>query len=307
MEGMDFTRLVERPRPTILSANVLGLLAIAGLWIGSAIALIVAPEAGFRQDLAVNAIYYLPFVLLPVVICMRRRGGLSEAVRLNPMPLFPALSVMLLAVLSVFAATGIDALWLRLLEAFGLREPDTGLVIESSSALVLSILNSAAVPAICEELLFRGYMLSAWESRGTRLAIGVSTALFALLHSNLFGMPAYLLVGAVSAFLVFALDSLYAGILYHTVYNATILVVVFLASGSEASGAMPGLSSILSELLVTLGMMAMLLLSLHLRRRASGIEPIPRSREPLRRSERVTLVALVAAMVLSMLAVLLGG
>jgi len=310
MQEMDFTALKDRRRPSILSACVLGCVAVAGLWIASQLAVMIAPRAGIRQEIASNALYYLPFVLLPVMLCMGRRQGLSEAMRLNPVPVLPLLTVMFLAVVSVFAATELDALWVMLLNACGLHEPDVALNVGSSRALMLAIVNSAAVPAVCEELLFRGYILAAWERRGTWRAIWVSSTLFALLHSNVFGLPAYLLVGAISAYLVYALDSLYAGMVYHTVYNAAILVIVFLAGRSEAAAtdAAPQTLWLATELAMLLAAMVTMLVSLDLRRRAAGIEPVPARGGRLRRAEIAALTVLVGALLLSTLAAtLLGG
>ena len=158
---------------------------------------------------------------------------------------------------------------------------------------------------MCEELLFRGFVLAAWETRGTRFAIGVTAALFMLLHGNILGLPVYLALGLLIGYLVYALDSIYAGIVFHTVYNTACLVIPYLLSGSEAAeaaaGAMPsGGAMVLSiglELLMTAAMIAMLLNAVRLRSRLAGVTPIPRIRRPLTGRERWMLAAAVVLMV----------
>ena len=308
MESQASPRIpVDRPRPSIFAASALTLLAAVGLWVASAAASYLVPESGIGQDFALNALYYGLFVLAPIALYAARRRGLSGAMRLEPMPVLPSLTVILLALMSVYAASALDSLWTLALNALGLSAPEVGLKVGDSRALMLAVINSAAIPAICEELLFRGFVLSAWESRGTHFAIGVSTLFFGLLHGNLFGLPAYLMVGAISAYLVYSLNSIYAGIMYHTVYNAAILAIVHLLSGEGA--AQPAVTaglvgSIATELMVTLAVIFSMLFTLNLRRRISGIEPIPRIREPLRVRDRAMAAAALLVMIATLVIVL---
>ena len=208
----------------------------------------------------------------------------------------------LLALLSVYAASGLSAIWGRGLDALGLSMPGSVPMPQTRREAALAILTMAAFPAIFEELLFRGFVLSAWESRGTAFAIGVSAALFALLHSNLYGLPAYLLVGAVSGLVTFATDSVYTGIIYHTVYNAAAILISYLLSGQEvAEGAVTpaALLSMALTALFALALMALLLTSLLRRAQSAGIEAIPRIRRPLSDRERVALLAAVLLMLAS--------
>ena len=274
------------------------LLAAVGLWAAELALNALGVGAGDWAFVA-NALYYLPFMLLPAAAYMARRHGLSDSVRLNPLSLRGALAAAALALLSVYAASGLASAWQLLLEALGLRAVETAFQPDSVRALMLAVVTMAAVPAVCEELLFRGLAFAAWESRGTWLAVGATSALFALLHGNLFGLPAYLLVGGVSGFMVFALNSLYAGIIYHTVYNAACLVIPWmLADRSVPEAPIDGgmIAAMAFETLAVLAMMAVLLAALRLRARARGIMPVPRDRRPLAAKERIMLLAAVLAM-----------
>ena len=303
MNDPIYEKIENTPRPSIFAASGFMLLAAAGLWLTSLLqwALPGIPTA------LVNAAYYLPFVGLPMLLYARRHRGLGEGMRLNPLPAPPLLAVALLALLSVYAASILAAGWGWMLESLGLRAPGGAALPQTRGELLRAIVSMAALPAVCEELLFRGFALSAWESRGTAWAVGVTAALFALLHGNLFGLPAYLLVGAVSGFLTFALDSLYAGIAYHTLYNAACLVIPWLIGGEgsgEAAAASGSLALSLALELVTLAaMMAALIVALRLRARTAGIEPIPRVRRPLARRDRRMLALLLAELLLTILAV----
>lgn len=302
--------LIERPRPTIFAAEAIMLLAALGLWVASIVTARLRVPDPTWQEFVYDALYYLPFVGLPVALYCLKRRGLSAALRLNPLPVLPTLTVVLAALLSVYAASAVDGLWGAALDALGLHEPDVSVGIASSRDLSLAILHSAALPAIFEELLCRGLVFSAFESRGTGLAVWVSAALFALMHGNVYGLPAYFMVGAISAFLVFALDSLYAGMVYHTVYNTFILVILYLLpKAGEAVEAQAQAVSPLAVAVDAIFIGILLFLNLRMldrRRRLMGIEPVPRVREPLRRGERALLVLLGIVFVGTSALVLLG-
>ena len=303
MEDPVYSRLTRAPRPSLTAAAALTLMATAGLWLTSlAVARLTAD--GAEQPALVNLAFYVPFVLLPAALYMARRGGMGEALRLGPMPALSTLTVALLAVMTVYAASAVSAGWEWLLAGFGLTPPASPEAPGSPQALTLAILTMAAVPAVCEELLFRGIVLSAWESRGTALAAGVSTLMFALIHGNLFGLPAYALVGGLAAYLVVLLDSLYAGITFHTVYNTACLVIAHLAQNHARSGDAPaGVDAlgIALELAMVLLMMGMTLYALRLRSRAMGIQTIPRIRRPLSGREQLWTAAALAALVVTTL------
>lgn len=297
MQDPIYAKIESTQRPTPFAACGLVLLAAVGLWVSS---LVEIALDGAGMALA-DALYYLPFVALPLLLYRRGRPWLPEAMRLNPPPVLPTVSVILLGLFSVYAASGLSALWGWGLDALGLRSIGSALP-QTRREVMLGVVTMAAVPAVCEELLFRGVVLSAWESRGTWFAIGVTAALFALLHGNLYGLPAYLLVGLVAGFVTWALDSVYAGIVYHTVYNAACLILPWALSGGDGGEVEVTASLMLSiglETVTVLSMMAMALALLRVRAHREGVEPIPRIRRPLEARDRWMLAACVAEMAVS--------
>jgi len=304
MQDPIYAKIESTPRPTLFAASGFVLLAAIGLWVSTLLELLL-PNAGAAL---INALYYLPFTVLPVGLYMLRRPGLGGGMRLNAPPLLPTLSAALLGLLSVYVASLISAAWAAGLDALGLKGLGGVPVPGNEGELIASVLSLAAVPAVCEELLFRGFVLSAWESRGTRYAVGVTAVLFALLHGNLYGIPAYLLVGAVAGFLAFALDSVYAAMVYHTVYNTACLVIPYLAAGQAGGDVAIDAAAIFSlavQAVMIAAMMAMTMMTLRLRARHAGIVAIPRIRRPLEGRDQAMLLAAVLAMVASMVILLI--
>ena len=78
----------------------------------------------------------------------------------------------------------------------------------------------ALAPAICEELLFRGFLLSGLGSGGrATAAILGSAAVFAVFHFMLFKIPVTFTFGIVLAFLCWRSGSIWPGMLAHFLHN----------------------------------------------------------------------------------------
>ena len=202
--------------------------------VGGSIALAAFPGAlrgmnAFVQMFLGSVLCYLPFVALPVMLVNRKA---PEMLRLNSLSLGNALRACAVALLTV-------SCWRRMrrccghgvLQRLGLNvfaNPDP--VPGNRRELLLLLANSAVLAPICEEMLFRGAMLSAWEPRGGKKAVWVTAILFAILHGSIAGFPMHLMAGVLLALLVLYTDSLYAGLIFHTVYNAGITLIAYYQS-----------------------------------------------------------------------------
>lgn len=77
----------------------------------------------------------------------------------------------------------------------------------------------AVLPAICEELIFRGILCAEFEGRGVVTAVAVSSLLFSMLHFNLPALPVYLFAGVVLALVLYTTRSVFCAIIVHFLYN----------------------------------------------------------------------------------------
>jgi sodium transport system permease protein len=85
-------------------------------------------------------------------------------------------------------------------------------------------LGVALAPAICEEALFRGFVLQSLRRRlRNRHAILISAALFALYHLQLAQMPTTFLIGIIQAALVIYGGSIWPAVLLHALHNGLAL------------------------------------------------------------------------------------
>lgn len=88
----------------------------------------------------------------------------------------------------------------------------------AGNALYL-ILAHAALPALCEEFVFRGLLVSEYERRSTTAAILMPAVMFALMHFDLSRFPTYFFSGFLLGITLYTTRSLFAVMLLHFCNN----------------------------------------------------------------------------------------
>ena len=81
------------------------------------------------------------------------------------------------------------------------------------------ILTYAALPAFCEELIYRGIFCAEYERHGAPCAALMSMLFFTMLHFDLRHAPVYLFSGLVLCAVMYATRSLLAAMAVHFCYN----------------------------------------------------------------------------------------
>ena len=262
-------------RPSVFSANALYLLAIVGLMLTGLFSQeilygIFALFPNISSECAIllmNAVYYVPFMLLPAALYAGKNPDCA-VLRLNPVSFRATVFLVLTAIIGVFLTSNISYFWSVLLESIGLHPYVTSAIPSGMDAngMMLYIASAAILPGICEEMLCRGVLLSAWEPRrGTLNALRYTAILFALTHGSLQGLPSQFLLGYAMAYLVTAFDSLYAGMIYHTTHNAAVVLLSVAAEkfaptvAQTAAAVSPNLALTLFECVYLLAAYAALL------------------------------------------------
>lgn len=116
------------------------------------------------------------------------------------------------------------------------------------SGLLINLLIIAIIPAIGEELIFRGLimrLLARWTSR-IHLAIWISAILFSALHMQFYGFLPRMLMGAFLGYVFIWSGSIWVCILAHLANNALALIFLYtmnsgaLPTGTDEVGSGPG-------------------------------------------------------------------
>ncbi|HEY3439836.1 MAG TPA: ABC transporter permease subunit/CPBP intramembrane protease [Paludibaculum sp.] len=184
--------------------------------------------AGFYGSLALLK-HGLPIVLtvtqygcflLPVLVLIRMKGyDFAETLRLRA----PSLKAILGAVLigcSAWAVAG--GLLVRLLPPpESLQKAMEKLLMLDESAVPLWQVWAliALTPAICEELLFRGLILSGFRRLGMWPAILATSLLFGLAHASIYRMLPTMALGILFGYAVWKTNSIAAGMICHALNN----------------------------------------------------------------------------------------
>ena len=120
--------------------------------------------------------------------------------------------------------------WMRTKEDASAILTQQMLLGNSLPVLFANLLAMAIVPAICEELVFRGVLLS-WLKNSfhkKHLAVWLSAIVFSAIHIQFFGFFPRLLLGVYLGYLFLWTGSLWSCILAHFLHNAIVVVAAFL-------------------------------------------------------------------------------
>jgi sodium transport system permease protein len=90
----------------------------------------------------------------------------------------------------------------------------------------LAVLAVAISPAICEEMMFRGFVLAGFHRFSPRTRIILNGVLFGLHHVFIFRLLPTAFLGGVIAFIVIFSGSIFPGMLFHLVHNFVGLVLI---------------------------------------------------------------------------------
>lgn len=92
--------------------------------------------------------------------------------------------------------------------------------LKGDHVMIITLFHIGLVPAVCEEILYRGYVLRAFEkSWGIWVAIVFSGFLFGLYHLQLTNLLPLASIGMLLAYVTYVSDSIYPAILAHLINN----------------------------------------------------------------------------------------
>lgn len=110
--------------------------------------------------------------------------------------------------------------------------------VTTFSGLIINLLLMALLPAVAEELTFRGVLMNLFELKGerlkvkgnrTHLAIWCSAILFSAIHLQFYGFVPRMLMGALFGYMLVWTGSLWIPILMHFTNNAMAVLLYFVA------------------------------------------------------------------------------
>ncbi|MCI0354089.1 MAG: CPBP family glutamic-type intramembrane protease, partial [Acidobacteria bacterium] len=117
---------------------------------------------------------------------------------------------------------------------------DLASFVNLDSPFPAQLLVYGLLPAVCEELAFRGFILSGLSRRiGADKAILVSSLLFAFAHMNAFRFLHTFVLGVALGLLATRSGSVLPGMAFHMLHNGLLLIVGYLAMQAERGAELP--------------------------------------------------------------------
>ncbi len=226
-------------------------LRLLGLYIGCAILLFVAlqniltlplllpslrekytDDGLFRNGM--DLLVLIASMLLPFFMLSRPMRSVSGCE--DPLPLerprggADVLLTVPAGLMFCMAANGITDLLLTAISALGVELSSPELPMPTGVAgVTVTVFRMVVMPALVEELCFRGYVMQHLRRFGDRFAILTAALCFGLLHCNLIQAPFAFIVGLSLGYFVVRTGSLWPAILIHALNNCLSLVFSYLS------------------------------------------------------------------------------
>lgn len=194
----------------------------------------------------VGLICLLPFLLLK---CLNK-ASVKETVRFFSFKKISYKAVLVsiaLGLVVFFLNVYVSSFFNSIIQLFGYKPAEPSSQPATWWVLVLNLLCTAVLPAICEEVLHRGMLLKGNSSLGMKKSIIISGLLFGLLHMNIEQFFYATIIGLFLGVLCWCSSSIYPCIIIHFMNNAT---SVFLSFAKAKGWAVGNLFSNISKLLM---------------------------------------------------------
>jgi len=218
------TEVLEQRLPDTRDSGLMySIAAVLFIFVGGLLA-----DAGLPDYLYVVLSEVLIIALPPILLAKARHLSIRQTFRLKmPRPVEVLLTLMIGPVMLIAATcAGLVALIL-IRNAFGSLLISDGVTPLMSKGIFWSVFLVGVVPAVCEELLFRGFIQRGLERMGVGWAIFLSGLLFGLFHFDFQRFAAQTLIGLVSAYMVYRTGSIFCGMLLHFMNNGLITLITY--------------------------------------------------------------------------------
>lgn len=214
----------EVNKPSILEANILYfILGIILFFLGS-----LVQSREIYSGLLITE--YL-IILVPNLIFLKLKDlPLKTTLRLNKINLRQIIYIALIMLFSYPIAAFLNTIVITILNLFGETVVSSVPIPDSGKKYLLSLFVIGLSPGICEEIMFRGTIMRAYESMGKKKAIIYSSILFGIFHLNLQNLIGPIFLGFILATILYKTNSIYASMLGHGISNTIAMTLGYLTT-----------------------------------------------------------------------------
>ena len=163
----------------------------------------------------------LLLILLPVILILRvSKNDLKQTLRLKKTN-FKNYLVAILAAVPIIIIVSIITQLINIIYPIpeSYLKAMENLLTMSDGGLLRTIIIIAVLPGICEEILFRGFIINGFKKRGFLSSIVITALLFGIIHLELFKLIPVIIIGIWLGYLVLRTNSLFVPIIAHIINN----------------------------------------------------------------------------------------
>ncbi|WP_313233862.1 CPBP family intramembrane glutamic endopeptidase [Tissierella praeacuta] len=171
-----------------------------------------------------NSYQYIAFLIPSVIYLFLNRSKIDRILKPDMLNFSSAIIIFIIWLASLPLIFLIIELYMYF---FGSTLVD--IVTEDAHEIfALNVFFTAVTPAILEEILMRGIILDGYRNKSRLVAAIMNGFMFGMLHLNSFQFFHTFIAGFIASLVVFATNSIFAGILIHMVNNGLPMILNYL-------------------------------------------------------------------------------
>lgn len=171
-----------------------------------------------------NSYQYIAFLIPSVIYLFLNRSKIDRILKPDMLNFSSAIIIFIIWLASLPLIFLIIELYMYF---FGSTLVDI-VTEDAHEVFALNVFFTAVTPAILEEILMRGIILDGYRNKSRLVAAIMNGFMFGMLHLNSFQFFHTFIAGFIASLIVFATNSIFAGILIHMVNNGLPMILNYL-------------------------------------------------------------------------------
>ena len=140
---------------------------------------------------------------------------------------------VLLGLFTLFALSPMLNYFQLLMDKLGKPQPTLSYSIDTPAKYIISLISMAVLPAVCEELVFRGVLVNCLKEKGHTFAIIMSSVMFSMFHFSLSQLIYPLCFGIILSIVYLKTKNILFPILLHFINNALTISIQYFSTSTS--------------------------------------------------------------------------
>lgn len=179
-----------------------------------------------------NILLDVSFIMTVYVVAKNKKINTIKQLKVKKAPNILTIFVCLgISVVCIFGFSGVTNCFLEVLYRIGYSPASEDIVISNVWIYILYTITICVIPAICEEILFRGLMFTGLKKISTTVGVFGSAFIFMIIHGSPDQTVHQFLLGIVLALAFMITNNLWVSILIHFFNNFIAVTLAFISYG----------------------------------------------------------------------------